>query len=90
MGRLKSIPEGNGTLLDNCCLLFTHEHAEANDHKNNGLSVVIAGHAGGLKTGVHTRTVGTFGDLYLTLANDVMGARLESFPTAERKLTELF
>jgi len=90
VGRLKSIPEGNGTLFDNCCLLFTHEHAEANDHKNNGLSVVIAGHAGGLKTGVHTRTVGTFGDLYLTLANDVMGARLESFPTAERKLTELF
>ena len=90
LSRLKSITEGDGTLLDHCCLLFVHEHAEANEHKNNGLSVVIAGHAGGLKTGLHTRTTGTFGDLYLTLANDVMGAGLESFPTAERRLPELF
>src|SRR5437764_1452745 len=67
LSRLKSITEGDGTLLDHCCLLFVHEHAEANEHKNNGLSVVIAGHAGGLKTGLHTRTTGTFGDLYLTL-----------------------
>ena len=90
LSRLKSITEGDGTLLDHCCLLFVREHAEANEHKNNGLSVVIAGHAGGLKTGLHTRTTGTFGDLYLTLANDVMGAALESFPTAERRLPELF
>jgi len=90
LSRLKSITEGDGTLLDHCCLLFVHEHAEANEHKNNGLSVVIAGHAGGLKTGLHTRTTGTFGDLYLALANDVMGAGLESFPTAERRLPELF
>ena len=89
LGRLKSVPEGNGTLLDRCAVLLVHEHAEANDHKNNGLSVILAGHAKGLKTGFHTRTTGTTGDLYLTLANDVMGAGLERFPTAERKLTEI-
>jgi hypothetical protein len=89
LGRLKSVPEGNGTLLDRCAVLLVHEHAEANDHKNNGLSVILAGHAKGLKTGLHTRTTGTTGDLYLTLANDVMGAGLERFPTAERKLTEI-
>ena len=30
--KLKSIPEGDGTLLDHTCLLFVHEHAEANIH----------------------------------------------------------
>jgi hypothetical protein len=90
IGRLKSIPEGEGTLLDHTCLVYVHEHAEANDHKNNGLSVIAAGHAGRMRTGRHTRTTGTVGDLYLTLANDVMGARLERFPTASRRIAELF
>jgi hypothetical protein len=84
VGKLKSIPEGDGTLLDHCCLLFVHEHAEANLHKNNGLSVIIAGHAGRLRTGMHTRTTGTVADLYLTLANEVLGAGLARFPTADR------
>jgi hypothetical protein len=86
LGRLRSIPEGDGTVLDRTCLLFIHEHAEANAHKNNGLSVILAGHAGGIRTGLHTRVTGTFGDLYLTLADDVMGAGLGRFPTSERKL----
>jgi hypothetical protein len=86
LDKLKAIPEGSKTLLDHTCLLLVHEHAEANDHKNNGLSVIVAGHARGLKTGLHTRTTGTIGDLYLTLANEVMDAGLESFPTAGQKL----
>ncbi len=69
LAKLKSIPEGDKTLLDNTCLLFVHEHAEANDHKNNGLPVTLAGHAGGLHTGLHTRTPGTIGDLYVTIAD---------------------
>src|SRR5213593_692000 len=81
IGRLKSIPEGEGTLLDHTCLVYVHEHAEANDHKNNGLSMIVAGHARGMKTGLHARTTGTTGDLFLTLANEVMDAGIESFPT---------
>jgi hypothetical protein len=87
VSKLKSMPEGEGTLLDHACLLFIHEHAEANDHKNNGLSVVVAGGAAGLQTGRHSRVTGTFGDLFLTVADDVMGAGLEKFPTASRKLS---
>lgn len=86
VGKLKSIPEGDGTLLDHCCLLYLHEHAEANAHKNNGLAAIIAGHAGNLKTGVHSEMVGTVGDLYLTLANGPLGAGLEGFPSATKKL----
>jgi hypothetical protein len=86
LAKLKSIPEGEGTMLDHCCLLFLHEHAEANDHKNNGHAVIVAGHTGRLITGAHTKAAGTIGDLFLTLANDVMGAGLDSFPTARGKL----
>jgi hypothetical protein len=87
VGRMKATPEGEGTLLDHTCLLFVHEHAEANIHKNNNLAVIVAGHAGNLKTGLHTRTTGTLGDLYVTLADEAVGARLGAFPTFERKLT---
>jgi hypothetical protein len=76
-----------GTLLDHTCLLFVHEHAEANIHKNNNLALILAGHAGNLKTGMHTRLTGTLGDLYVTLADEAVGARLGTFPTFEKKLT---
>jgi hypothetical protein len=89
VGKLKATPEGDGTLLDRTCLLFVHEHAEADIHKNNNLAVIVAGQAGGLKTGLHTRTTGTLGDLYLTLAEEVMHARIGDFPTASRKLSEV-
>ena len=90
LGKLKSIPEGEGTLLDHCCLVYVHEHAEANEHKNNGLSVIVAGHAGGLKTGVHTRSTGTVGDLYLGVANKTVGAGLKEFPSATKEISEIY
>ncbi len=89
LGRLKATPEGAGNLLDHTALLFVHEHAEANAHKNNNLAAILAGHAGKMKTGLHTRTTGTLGDLYLTVAEEVLGARIGAFPTAARKLTEI-
>jgi hypothetical protein len=89
LGKLKSIPEGDGTLLDHTCLVYTHEHAEANPHKNSGMALLIAGHAGRLATGMHTKTTGTIGDLFLTLGDDVMQAQIGKFPTATRKLTGL-
>ena len=87
VGRLKATPEGAGNVLDNTLALFVHEHAEANSHKNNNLAVLLAGHAGGMKTGLHTRTTGTLGDLYLTLADEVLKVGIGTFPTAETKLT---
>ena len=90
LGRLKSTPEGDGNLLDRTTIVFVHEHAEAGDHKNNGLSVIVAGHAGGLKTGMHTRSTGTIADLYLAAANRGAGAGLAGFPTASRELDGLY
>jgi hypothetical protein len=84
LAKLKSIPEGDGTLLDRTSVLFLHEHAEANIHKNNGLAAIIAGHR--TPGGKHTKVTGTLGDLYLTLANNVLKAGLPAFPTASKTL----
>ena len=85
--RLKSVPEGEGTLLDHTCCLFVHEHAEANPHKDNGLGAIVAGHQGKLVTGTHTKAHNTIGDLYVTVAEDLFNLPLEKgFPTASKKI----
>ncbi len=89
LGKLKATPEGEGNMLDNTCLLFVHEHAEANAHKNNNLAVILAGHAGGMQTGLHTRTTGSLGDLYLTMAEEIVRAPIGGFPTSGGKMTGL-
>lgn len=89
VAKLKSIPEGSGTLLDHCLLIFAHEHAEANPHKNDGHAVIVAGHAGKITTGRHTKTTGTLGDLYLTVADDVFQAGIGKFPTGTRRIAGL-
>ena len=67
-----------------------HEHAEANDHKNNGMAAIVAGGANPrMVRGVHSKMTGTVADLYLTVADDVLGAGIEAFPTASRKLSGL-
>ncbi len=89
LAKLKSIPEGEGTLLDHTCVAFVHEHAEANPHKSSGLAVILAGGLRGLKTGMHTKMTGTVGDLYLTLAGEVMKTGLDTFPTASQRLSDI-
>ncbi|HZO51593.1 MAG TPA: DUF1552 domain-containing protein [Bryobacteraceae bacterium] len=89
LAKLKSIPEGDGTLLDHTCLLYVHEHAEANPHKNNGLPAILAGYNKRLKGGLHTKAAGTLGDLYLTVANDILDAGIYNFPTGRKALPGL-
>jgi len=91
IAKLKSIPEGDGTVLDNTCLVFVHEHAEANIHKASGMIALVAGSKDRLAHSRHTRVMGSFGDLYRTLADDVLDADLptDAFPTSSRRLTEL-
>ncbi len=38
-----------------------------------------------MKTGLHTRLTGTVGDLYLTLAEEVVGAPIGGFPTGDEE-----
>jgi hypothetical protein len=89
VGKLKSIPEGDGNLLDNTLLVFVHEHAEAGPHKSNGHVNLIAGCRSKVAHGQHLNMTGTIGDMYLTLTDHVLDANLGRFPTASRKMTEL-
>jgi hypothetical protein len=85
---LKAIPEGDGNLLDNTATVFVHEHAEADPHKCNGLAMLVAG--GGIKGNSHTKTHNGVGDVYLTIAEEILKTPLgKDFPTAEEKMHEL-
>jgi hypothetical protein len=89
VAKLKSIPEGDGTLLDNTVLTFVHEHAEAGPHKSSGMIALVAGSKRQLALGRHTKIAGAIADLHLTLADNVVGAGLGKIPSANRKLTEI-
>ncbi len=89
VAKLESVPEGDGTLFDHTALIYTHEHAEANVHKNNGLALIVAGGSPRVAKGAHTKITGTVGDVYLSVANEVVGAGIEKFPTATKKIGAL-
>lgn len=56
---IDSIPEGDGTMLDNCAVAWIPELADGLAHNNNNLPIVIAGSAGGyLKQGVSVNLEG--------------------------------
>lgn len=61
--RMRSLPEGDGNLPDHTCWIYVHEHAEANPHKCNGLAILLAGGAGKMKTGMHTKSHHSIGDV---------------------------
>ncbi len=86
ISKLESVPEGDGTLFDHTTLIFVHEHAEANPHKNNGLAMIVAGGSPKLARGSYTKVEGTVGDAYVTVADEIMGAGIGKFPTASKKL----
>jgi hypothetical protein len=93
--KLDSMPEGEGTVLDNCCLLWLSNMWAGWKHDNMKVPVVTVGGLGGtLKTG---RSIDYLykGDenrklcsLYLGIM-DRMGVKLDSFGDASTRLEEL-
>lgn len=56
LDRLKSIKEGDGTLLDNCAILYGSALSEGNTHLPENLPILLAGGGGGrISTGRHVR-----------------------------------
>ena len=47
VAKLKAIPEGDGTVLDNTLLVWVNEHQKGNNHDRNQMPYVLAGKAGG-------------------------------------------
>src|SRR6266436_2984004 len=90
--KLDSMPEGEGTVLDNSCLMWVNNMMIGRKHDNTRLPLVLAGGLGGtLETG---RTLDYMEDgddnrklcsLYLSIM-DRMGVTLEKFGDAETRL----
>ncbi len=56
VGKLKSIKEGDGTLLDNCMVVYGSAIADPNRHAHDNLPIILAGRGGGTITpGRHIR-----------------------------------
>src|SRR6202030_4020413 len=90
--RLDAMPEGEGTVLDNTCLMFMSNMWIGRKHDNSRLPLVLAGGLGGtLQTGRTLDYVEAGDDnrkmssLYLSIM-DRMGVKLESFGDADKRL----
>ena len=93
--KLDRMPEGEGTVLDNSCLMFLSNMWIGRLHDNSKLPVVLAGGMGGtLETGRALSYLDASEEdrkmcsLYLSLM-DRMGVRLERFGDADSRLQRL-
>ena len=90
--KLDAMPEGKGTVLDNCCLMFMSNMWSGTKHDNSKVPVITAGGLGGaLETGRILDYTGKAGgdrklcSLYLSLM-DRMDVKLPHFGDADTRL----
>lgn len=79
--KLKSSPEGEGTLLDNCVVFLSSEISDGNAHNHNNLPVLLAGRAGGqLTPGRHVKYGETppLSNLFISIA-EMFGVPVDGF-----------
>ncbi len=56
LGKLKSIREGDGTLLDHCMIAYGSGNSDGDRHNHDDLPLLLAGRGGGtIQTGRHVR-----------------------------------
>ena len=85
MAELDSVPEGNGTMLDNTIIMLGSEVARGNSHSHANAPFILGGSAGGyFSTGQHLRFEGEtpHNKLLVALLN-AMGDDTDSFGTPE-------
>jgi hypothetical protein len=89
--KLKEIPEGTGTLLDNCMVMYGSGLSDGNRHRHDDLPIVLAGHGGGtLRTGRHLRLdrETPLNNLFLSLL-DRMNAGVPALGDSTGRLTAI-
>jgi hypothetical protein len=89
--KLKSTPEGNGTLLDHSLYLYGSGMSNPNLHDHTNLPTIVAGGAaGGIKGGRHIRydKPVPLANLHLTLLNKV-GVELDKFADSDGRIEAL-
>ena len=86
--QLKETPDGEGSLLDNCMIVYGGAIRDGNRHDHHDLPVLMAGAGGGIVTPGRQFTFPTetpLNNLYLTMVNSV-GAKLDHFGDSTGKL----
>jgi hypothetical protein len=89
LDKLKSVKEGDRTLLDNSMILFGSSFSDGNRHDPNNLPIVLAGTAGGkIKSGRHIpcKKDTPLCNLYVSML-DQMGTPVESFGDSTEPLS---
>ena len=87
IGKLKSIQEGDGTLLDHCMIVYGSSHSDGNRHSHVDLPTIVVGRGNGhLKTGRHIVYPETpMTNLFLTLL-DKMGVPTDKARRQQRQV----
>jgi hypothetical protein len=90
LDRLKSTPEGNGTLLDNCTILYGSGLSDGNQHNVRDLPILVAG-SGTKAFGSHTRVEKDtpLTNLYRTMLRNV-GVATEKVGDSSGTLNSVF
>ena len=89
--RLRGIREGEGTLLDSCCVVMGSGLSDGDTHKYSDLEVLVAGRAGGvLAPGSHHHFGGEvpLANLWLTLAQ-AAGVKRDRFADSSGTLNRI-
>ena len=89
--KLKSIPDGDGKLLDNCMIVYGAGLADGNRHNHEDLPTLIAGRGGNyIKPGrrVVVRRETPMSNMFLTMM-DRMGVHAEHFGDATGRINGL-
>jgi hypothetical protein len=92
LAKLKSTPEGNGSLLDHCLYLYGSGMGNPNLHDHTNLPILVAGGAAGKMRGdrqIRYAKPTPLANLHLTLL-DKVGVRLDGFADSQGKVDELF
>ena len=91
LGKLKSTPDGDGSLLDHSVILYGSGMGNPNVHDHVNLPILVAGGGSGrVKGGRHIRYAEPtpLANLHLTLLERV-GVRMEGFADSKGKVDEL-
>jgi len=91
LGKLKSVQEGEGTLLDNSMIVYGSGLADGNQHAHSDLPILLAGRGGGsIASGRHIRYAKEtpMANLFLSMM-DRMGMSAERFGDSTGRLGQL-
>ncbi len=89
LDKLEAIVEGDGTLLDNSCIMACSEVNDGTVHTYDSMPLLIAGRAGGsLNSGVHYQADHENATKALLTCLRAVGLPLDSFGVAEGQVSE--